>query len=346
MINLDLYLKHLGFNSSFFTVVGKTGAGKSSLINALARKKICKVGSGGNSVTPNSENVHFVSNGHLFNVIDTAGLDDEDEKKNKEKIGQLKGLLENYPKIKAIIIVKNLQEVRLSKSLLESIITFMESFPLKDFWEHVIVVNTFADTDSRNFKRLMKDYIPIKEKIETNEILVKYMKRYHINSPKEIKEYFLEPALFMEEPDEYKSMGKDLEDILNRIKESYMMYKNIEVGEIEKTVIDSKIKGFFIEKHTRKIICTDYDDKKYEIVKLLKEKEIAPCKPVRTETKKVLIESKDVEWYDILSLGISWLIRDTKFYEEYEINYYKLENEKGEKYTVKGQELFVREYWK
>ena len=183
--------KCFSFNASFFTVVGKTGAGKSSFINALARKKICKVGSGGNSVTPCLEKYDFASNGHLFYVIDTAGLDDRDEKKNKEKIGQLKTLLEKFPKIKKIIIVKAYSEVRLSKSIIESIITFMDSFPLKKFWEHIIIVNTFADTDSKGFKRFMeKEYIPMIENIKNNDILCKYMEKYKIEEPKNIKEYF------------------------------------------------------------------------------------------------------------------------------------------------------------
>ena len=343
------FLLKFGFNSSCFAVVGKTGVGKSSLINALAHKKCCKTGSGGKAITLEEQCVNFVHKEHLFNVIDTAGLDDNDKEKNKQRIESLKNLLCNYPKIKKIIIVKQYDDIRLSDSLNESICVFMDSFPLKNFWEHTIVVNTFADTKGRGFT-LFKNtkYIPLSEKINENERLLKQMKKHNIDPPDKIKEYFLEPELYMEFPEEYISMKADLEKILKDIKDSKMMYKDVSVGPVQAKMMDSKIniKGFYVEKKFQIIKCTDFDGKISEVEHILNEREIAPCEPIRTKTITRIGYKKCVEWYDVVTIGISWLIRDTTLYEEYLVKYYEVKDEKGNTYVVEGQEIFQRDYWK
>lgn len=78
----------------------------------------------------------------------------------------------------------------------------------------------------------------------------------------------------------------------------------------------------------------------------MEEKQISPIPPYKTEYKIDLIETKDIKWYDIISLGLSWVIRDTKLYHEYEINYYMINNENGGKYSIKGEELFIKEFWR
>lgn len=350
MIGLSYhFLLRFGFNSSCFAVVGKTGVGKSSLINALANKKCCKTGSGGKSITLEEQCVNFVHNEHLFNVIDTAGLDDNDENINKQRIESLKSLLSNYPKIKKIVIVKPYDEMRLSDSLNESLCIFMDSFPLKNFWEHTIVVNTFADTLSRGFTNFFnKKYIPLYQKIKENKRLIEHMEKHNIDPPDKIKEYFLEPELYMEFPKEYNSMRMDLEEILKDIKDSKMMYKDVSVGPEQVKILDSKInlKGFFVERTFRIIKCTDFDDKITQVEHILNEREIAPCDPIRTQTVTKIGYKKDVEWYDVLTIGISWLIRDTTLYKEYLIKYYEVKDEKGNKHIIEGQEVFQREYWK
>lgn len=344
-----LFLKNFGFNSSCFAVVGKTGAGKSSLINALANKKCCKTGAGGKAITLEEKCVNFIHREHLYNVIDTAGLDDNDKETNKKRIESLKYLLSHYPKLKKIIIVKPYNEMRLSDSLNESICAFMDSFPLKDFWKHTIVINTFSEPDSMSFKNFKKKkYIPISQKIKENGRLMEHMEKNNISPPDNIKEYFLEPELYMEYPNEFISMKKDLEKILKDIKNSKMMYKDVSVGPEQTIILDSKInlKGFTVEKKFEIIKCTDFDDKITEVEHILSEKEIAPSKPIKTQTviKKAFV--KDSEWYDFVTLGISWLIRDTTLYKEYQINSYEVFDDKGNKHIVEGQEIFKREYWK
>ena len=41
----------------------------------------------------------------------------------------------------------------------------MECFPVKDFWKHVIIINTHADTESKVFKHYMKNEFESMRKI-------------------------------------------------------------------------------------------------------------------------------------------------------------------------------------
>ncbi len=74
----------------------------------------------------------------------------------------------------------------------------MESFPLKNFWDHVIIVNTWADTESRSFKDFMKKlYQSFRDKINSCENLKKYMKKKKQNFPKKLKNILLKLFIIM-----------------------------------------------------------------------------------------------------------------------------------------------------
>ena len=93
-------------SSSFLALFGNMGAGKNSLINSFARKKLCSNGAGGKSITQEIKSFNFIRNDFDFNAIDTCGLYEKDEKENKKKIYRLKGLLAQFSKIKKISFVK------------------------------------------------------------------------------------------------------------------------------------------------------------------------------------------------------------------------------------------------
>lgn len=102
-----------------------------------------------------------------------------------------------YPRIQKIIIVKKYNDVRIDEALQKAIMVFMESFPISNFWEHVIVVNTWADTGSVIFKDCMEnDFQSFWNKINKCENLLQYMKEKKIEFPNEIKEYFIESRYY------------------------------------------------------------------------------------------------------------------------------------------------------
>ena len=53
----------------------------------------------------------------------------------------------------------------------------MECFPVKDFWKHVIIINTHADTESKVFKHyLINEFESMSKKISEQQELMDYQK--------------------------------------------------------------------------------------------------------------------------------------------------------------------------
>lgn len=52
-------------------------------------------------------------------------------------------------------------------------------------------------------------------------------------------------------------------------------------------------------------------------------------------------KNDSVKWYDIMTFGISYLLRDTKLFKEYKINYYKINGEE-----IQGEKIYSRTFWK
>ena len=67
----------------------------------LREQKLCSTGAGGKSITQEIKSFIFIRNEFEFNVIDTCGLNEKDEKENQKKINKLKGLLAQFPKLNA-----------------------------------------------------------------------------------------------------------------------------------------------------------------------------------------------------------------------------------------------------
>ena len=139
-----------------FILLGKTGVGKTSLLNVIFGKDIGKVGHTTLSETKepnyyclkekiNDENIYFC-------IIDTPGLYDTrgfevDEIQKKEIMTLISN--ENI-KIKGLLFLSNFQSERLDASEQTTLIEYIKMFPLKDFWKRIIFVFThyFGDPNS------------------------------------------------------------------------------------------------------------------------------------------------------------------------------------------------------
>jgi hypothetical protein len=180
------------------------------------------------------------------------------------------------------------------------------------------------------------------EKILKEKNLLDFMEQNNIDKPQELKEYFIESFGYLEYPDDFKDERKKLDLILKDIQESDMMYKNVIRSGTKQKVIDSENnKGFTIIRTYQTITCYDFNDKKHEIEINLGEEEKAPVPPYHTEYIQELILNDNVKWYDIMTLGISYLFRDTKYFKEYKINYYRINGEE-----IQGEKIFSRTFWK
>ena len=175
-------------NESFFAIIGLTGCGKSEFLNALAGEKVCETSNKGKSKTQDIQKVELVYKNNLFSAIDTPGLDDSNDDNSKIEI--IKDLLIKYPKIKKLLLIKRYNEVRFPGSLQKALKIYMEAFPIKDFWEHVIVVNTWANPHDETFTDYMEEmHEKYVDKILECENLKEFMKSKGIDIPQDIKEY-------------------------------------------------------------------------------------------------------------------------------------------------------------
>ncbi len=90
------------------------------------------------------------------------------------------------------------------------------------------------------------------------------------------------------------------------------MFKDVQSREIlERSKESEKNKGFYIVTKYRTITCIDFDDRKSIVENIIEEKEISPSefKILKTEEEFEFYGADDLQWYDVVSLGISRAIR-------------------------------------
>ena len=272
-------------NKSYFVVIGITGEGKSLFVNTISEMdNKFQTSSKGNSETQQIQSVEFVFNGTSFVGIDTPGLDDSSH--NLEKIQQLKTLIYENPTIKCLVIVKKYNIFRLSQSLQEAIKVFMDSFPLENFWDHVIIINTWANPNEENFQDYYEnDRQFFVDKISKCSNIKDYMIEKGIKFPYNITEYFVDTR-------QYKK-NKKMKEIFTNIKKDILnhdlMFKKVERSKILKSFEKSlKNNNIYKVKSYRIISCTDFNDQTKNIIENLGEKEVklSEDNKMRTEKKK------------------------------------------------------------
>jgi hypothetical protein len=249
-------------NSRYFVVLGISGHGKSSFINAISGTNSCHVSNKGESDTQDFKSVEFVYNKLNYVGIDTPGLEDSHD--NNEKINRIKTLLNKYPFVRNIIIIKRYDEVRFLKCFQDSLKVFMETFPLKNFWKHVIIVNTRAIPSDEAFQDFLEEGPPsFLDNLLANENMKKIMKEKNINIPTEIKEFFIDSKKLKKYPD----IEKQFDEIKEIVDKSLMMFDKIIPGQKNKEVFIKEDKNFKYYEKYDELICIDFNKNK-NIIKL------------------------------------------------------------------------------
>ena len=241
-------------------LLGPTGAGKSSFINCITKKNECKVGDTTDSCTRDYQQVNIPHNGYVYYFVDTPGLDDGkgNDEQNIQEIDKVK---KAYPRMNVFIICLELNELRLTSSLKKMLSTFMEMFPSKSFWEHVLILRTHSARGPKFEKTRKRIEGKLLEGINKDKELTDFMKQNKINMPTILKEFFVDS-----DPDDLDEGTKtEFELIFEAIANIHPLYKEVK-EEIKEYTNEFKVgERPFIHIRTDKIIkFIDFDGKEHE----------------------------------------------------------------------------------
>ena len=211
-------------------VLGKTGCGKSSFLNAIIKNfdpnsKLLDTSDGIEGCTKDIEPVNIFYNNNQLYFYDTPGLDDGNKSQNSYYINLLREegkKPEN--RINSILICNNALSTRFNAVLRDTIIEIINCFPLKEFWEHVIIINTHV------FKDIYKKPKRFENAIKNNEDIRKAMNEKKINSPNYIEEFFFDTVDDDNKiPKTDDNIKKELKKLFNKIINTKPLYKNIKI---------------------------------------------------------------------------------------------------------------------
>ena len=160
----------------------------------------------------------------------------------------------------------------------------MEIFPCPTFWDHVLILRTHSLIGPKFEK--MKDRIKGKlvEGINNDHDLVDFMRKYNINKPDNLKEYFVDS-----DPED---LGQDTLDefsnILKHMSNIYPIYKEVK-EEIKEEANEEKegnltIIHIKVDKHIK---FKDFDDQEHQVVQTTHERyNLNGIKPLLVEAKR------------------------------------------------------------
>lgn len=164
-----------------FILVGKTGTGKTTILNAIFNKVVGIAKNTGVSVTKISSIYYYkLKNGNFITLIDTPGLGDT-ERTEKENIDQIhldgitKAISDENIHIKGILFLVNFQNKRFDADEQEALLNYNTLFPLKNFWKSFVVVYThfYSDPNEDEDEEEMKT----QRSISNGEIFEKIMEK-------------------------------------------------------------------------------------------------------------------------------------------------------------------------
>ena len=188
-----------------FILVGKTGTGKTSLLNIIYGENIGKVGYESKSETIESTCYYIKENIKsetiYYCIIDTPGLyDSRSMNKDEEHKNLTNDLIAKEDiKIKGILFLSNFQNERFDYSEINTLLQYNAFFPLKNFWEYVILIFThfYGDADGftkeelkqqsdSNLSSIFEDIMKKVDKV-SNPVKFSQLKKIYVNIHSKIK---------------------------------------------------------------------------------------------------------------------------------------------------------------
>ena len=255
-------------------VLGNTGVGKSSFINKITEKFECKVSNNSSPCTKKIKLVMLKKSMFNFYFIDTPGLSDLP---NEELFNQFRNFRLQRIRINVIILCLKISDIKLNHSLLQALKIFIEIYPSKNFWDHVIIIRTFSNIHKsiENWNNKIKGKI-LKDIINNFE-LNKFMKDNNIIIPSKLKEYFVDNYFISDYFKFNNNYDKEaliqFEVILKEISKIYPLYREIK-EELNIYVTQEKVEDstFIYKKKINKITFIDFNSEIHNYNQLEEEK--------------------------------------------------------------------------
>ena len=199
---------------NYILVLGKIGVGKTTFVNTIIKSNIFKTyDDGPDMCTRECQIGRLTFQNKHYSFIDTPGFDESENEINK-------AISEN-PNIKCIILLFNIHEKkRIDQSTAELLEKLIKRFPIKNFWDHIIVVRTHVDEYFRygKRKRILEENKNILLYFVNNaESLKNYMKNFGIAIPYTIDEYYFGKSDEEGIVEDYEYNSTEFEKILNKI---------------------------------------------------------------------------------------------------------------------------------
>lgn len=318
--------KDLTPKEKIILLLGETGRGKSTFINQITGKNECIEGKTAEATTIKPKAVPLNFEGYNYYFIDTPGLNDKKGDDNNIKyIIQLR----DVPRITCLIIVLNFNDIKITKSIQQSLILFMNIFPAKSFWDNVIVVRNWSfDDDMRG--ELLKG-------INNDEELMNCMNKNNIKKPVNIQEFYIN---LKSNNQKKKNM---LEQIIAKIKEMNPVYKEVIIEYKDRLEKNGDFVYLIFDKITKYV---DFDNKSHSFKEVIYKEphNIKNLKPSLIIVKREVgsVKNKFLCWckqYEVNYVCyITYEIQGKKHIESY-IKETALEEEddeeKGEEYRLK-----------
>ena len=306
-------------------VLGKTGVGKSSLINGISEGTVQMEAKKSKSpVTLEMKEATFTKDGETYNFIVTPGLDDPNyDEKNKSEI---KKAASEYPDFKYILLLFNFQADRLDKSSIQMLESYMKIFPVQYFWEHVLIVYTKTasidgDDISEQIEDKKGDFVKTVNEDRAYESFRNFMKNNKINPPDEIPEFFVNSVKNISKID--YNTKKQYNEILKAIRCGKKMFQKIDFKDrLNLVTTGSKLNKIqtmrtilYVPRYGKNISLEEFN-----------------LPPERDDIAKDPIDStfEEENTYEVVSKNCKKYYR----YKIYKINYYDIDGEKYEEIEI------------
>ena len=227
-----------------FLLGGKTGAGKSTLLNALFGKEMSKVERSSKAVTKVPVVFYYrLNNGRCVAIIDSPGLSDpkklSDPNADNIHVDKIIKLVkEENIGMKGILFLVNFQGERFDADEIETLINYNKIFPLKRFWQHILIIFThhYCDPNGDTLDEMKNDkdssnkelFAEIMEKVKNVSDVINYndLKTKYFNSYWPIKEKNKDMQISANSENR-----KSLEKSLDELSQKEQLYSRIEIVE-------------------------------------------------------------------------------------------------------------------